>query len=74
VGVSVSTREVEVEITKEELEKLIKQHVPQATLEERNGRLYVVVPVDAFVNVKYERGKVRVVVPLPSIPRLGGKP
>jgi hypothetical protein len=74
VGVSVSTREVEVEITKEELERLIKQYIPHATLEERNGRLYVVVPVDAFVSIRYEGGRVKVVVPLPSIPGLGGKP
>jgi hypothetical protein len=63
-----------VEITKEELERLIRQYVPQAVLEERNGRLYVVVPVDAFVNVKYEGGRVKVVVPLPSVPGLGGRP
>jgi hypothetical protein len=74
VGVSVSTREVEVEISKEELERLIRQYVPQAVLEERGGRLYVVVPVDAFVSIRYEGGKVKIVVPLPSIPGLGGKP
>ena len=62
------------EITKEELERLIRQYVPQAVLEERNGRLYVVVPVDAFVSVKYEGGRVKVVVPLPSVPGLGGRP
>ena len=66
MSVSLSTEEVEVEVSVEELEKILRRQIPNVRIQDINGELYVVVPVKEIVPIKYRNGKILLTVPVPK--------
>lgn len=72
MGIALTTDSVEIELDVDQVERLIRAQIPNAKVEVRDNRAYIVVPIDAVAPVRYENGKFKVKVPVPRLP--GVKP
>lgn len=71
MSITLSTSDVEIDLDVDQVEKLIKSYLPSAKIEIRDGKAYIVVPLDSISPIIYSNGKFKVKVPVPQIPLTG---
>jgi hypothetical protein len=62
--ININVNTVELELTLQSLEKLIKLHIPGANIEERGGELYIVVPLRSLLKYEIYGDIVKLVIPV----------